>query len=114
MQWVYKYSSVCAARTGQFRWPEDCHSYVDCWRGRGTLKRCHPPSLVFNEDTAQCDWPRSATNIFPPREIFLTVYYLWRVDAVNLSTECQSLFKSDLNVSGLGAERVLNRCLHVI
>ena len=81
---MYKYSSVCAARTGQFRWPEDCHSYVDCWRGRGTLKRCHPPSLVFNQDTAQCDWPRSASNYFPSGEIFLRV---WRVDAVNLSTE---------------------------
>ena len=34
-RWVYKYSSVCAGRSGQFRWPDDCHQYVDCWRGRG-------------------------------------------------------------------------------
>ena len=57
LQWVYKYSSVCAARTGQFRWPDDCHKFVDCWRGQGTLKSCFPRSLVFNEATGQCDWP---------------------------------------------------------
>ena len=57
-QWVYKYSSVCAARTGQFRWPDDCHKYVDCWRGQGTLKSCFPSNLVFNEANGQCDWPR--------------------------------------------------------
>ena len=57
--WVYQYSSVCARRTGQFRWPGDCHKYVDCWRGQGTLRSCHPTSLVFNEATSQCDWPRN-------------------------------------------------------
>ena len=57
--WVYQYSSVCAGRTGQFRWSADCHKYVDCWRGQGTLRSCHPRSLVFNEATGQCDWPRN-------------------------------------------------------
>ena len=49
--WIAKHSCVCHGRTGQFRYPDDCHSFVDCWRGRGTLKKCHPRSLVFNEKT---------------------------------------------------------------
>ena len=70
--WIARYSSHCHGQTGQFRYPDNCHAYVDCWRGRGTLQHCNPRSLVFNEDTVrkhtrsksvlpqgQCDWPRS-------------------------------------------------------
>ena len=58
-KWVNKWSAPCKGRTGQFRFPDDCHAFVDCWRGRGTLKKCFPRSLVFNEATGQCDWPRN-------------------------------------------------------
>ena len=53
------WSAPCKGRTGQFCFPDDCHAFVDCWRGRGTLKKCFPRSLVFNEATGQCDWPRN-------------------------------------------------------
>ena len=56
-QWVHKWSSVCAGRTGAYRWPDDCHKFVDCWYGQGTLKSCFPKSLVFVEATGQCEWP---------------------------------------------------------
>jgi len=58
-KWVNKWSAPCKGRTGQFRFPDDCHAFVDCWRGRGTLKKCFPRNLVFNEATGQCDWPRN-------------------------------------------------------
>lgn len=58
-KWVNKWSAPCKGRTGQFRYPDDCHAFVDCWRGRGKLKRCFPNTLVFNEATQQCDWPRN-------------------------------------------------------
>ena len=49
--WIARYSSHCHGQTGQFRFPDNCHAYVDCWRGRGTLQHCNPRTLVFNEDT---------------------------------------------------------------
>merc|ERR1712107_78159 len=35
----------------------------NCWRGRGTLQTCNPPSLVFNQATGQCDWPSNVACI---------------------------------------------------
>ena len=59
MYWIYRYSSHCHGQTGQFRYPDNCHKYIDCWRGQGSLKECFPKSLVFNSATSRCDWPRN-------------------------------------------------------
>jgi hypothetical protein len=58
-KWVHKWSQHCRRPRGQFRYPDDCHAYVDCWDGSGRLQYCHPRDLVFNEATGQCDWPRN-------------------------------------------------------
>ena len=40
---------------------DNCHKFVNCWRGRGTLQTCNPPSLVFNQATVcLLQWRRLA------------------------------------------------------
>jgi hypothetical protein len=56
---VHKWSQHCRRPRGQFRYPDDCHAYVDCWDGSGRLQYCQPRDLVFNEATGRCDWPRN-------------------------------------------------------
>ena len=58
-KWVHKWSQHCRRPRGQFRYPDDCHAYVDCWDGSGRLQYCQPRDLVFNEATGRCDWPRN-------------------------------------------------------
>ena len=56
-KWVSKWSQHCKQPRGAFRYPSDCHAYIDCWDGRGTKRHCYPRTLVFDERTGRCDWP---------------------------------------------------------
>ena len=60
-------SSVCPLTgEGTYPWPGNCHKYVDCWNGAGTIKTCSPSNLVFNEKTGNCDWPGSTRCVIGP------------------------------------------------
>lgn len=58
-KWVNLWSQHCKKPRGQFRWPDDCHAYIDCWNGSGRKHNCNPRTLVFNEALGRCDWPTS-------------------------------------------------------
>ncbi|CAB4062623.1 SVH1 [Lepeophtheirus salmonis] len=56
----------CLKSRGQFAYPMDCSSYVNCWDSTAFIQQCFPKYLIFNPITRRCDFssnvPRSARN----------------------------------------------------
>ncbi|KAF4529483.1 hypothetical protein B566_EDAN017244 [Ephemera danica] len=49
-------SVYCQAEVGQFPYPPDCRSFVNCWRGRAFLQVC-APGTFFSPTRYECDHP---------------------------------------------------------